>query len=525
MDHPTKPRLDRPGEWPGGYQRPLDDARHSDFTVIAGLGLPGLVLLRGQGLSQQTIEQSLGSHRYVESFSLNTMIRGQTTIPNDPEYNAGLLPGLDSINMTAAWDQSIGSPSVVVGVVDGGIDASHADLFLNIWLNQGELPPTFLDDDGDQLVDIDADGLITFYDLNNLRRKASGIVVASTGASATLAEMTTSTPFAVGENAGFVRDVNGNGRIDAIDLLDDVQWADGRDTDGNGFFDDFFGVNFRGGADDPFPSNRPLDELGHGTHVAGTIGAVGDNGVGVVGVNWQTSLMSLRILDNNNQSDAAAAIRAINYAKQMRSDLSVGDDGRVTSGADVRVLNNSWGQPGGFDRSLETSIRSSGDEGILFVAAAGNGNLLGNGVDNDAVPFYPASYSSDNVIAVAAISASGNGLAPFSNFGSESVDIAAPGVGVRSTLPGGGIGPANGTSMATPHVSGTAALIWSALPEATAAEVRRGLLGSAIAIPAARGCCRLAVGSTPRPPSPRTCLARRQTGAQTDDHDSRRNDD
>ena len=459
----------------------LLDQHPVDFTVISGLGSPGLVLLRGRGVTETDIASALVAGEAVEHFSANSMIEGQQT-PNDPEFQGGLLPGLNQSELPTAWDETIGSLSVVVGVVDGGIDATHPDLFLNIWLNQGELPPKFLDDDGAKLVDVDADGLISFYDLNNLRRTAGGIVVASTGTAATVSEMTTSTPFSGGDNAEFVTDKNGNGRIDAIDLLEDVNWADGRDTDGNGFFDDFFGVNFRGGADDPFPSNRPLDELGHGTHVAGTIGAVGDNGFGVTGVNWQTSLMSLRILDNNNQSDAAAAIRAINYARSMRSGLSIDDDGNVLGGANVKVLNNSWGQPGGYDRALEASIADLSEQEILFVAAAGNGNLLGNGVDNDVLPFYPAGYESDNVLAVAALSGNGDRLASFSNFGRQSVDIAAPGVGVRSTLPGGGFGPANGTSMATPQVAGTAALIWSTLPEATLTEVRQAIEGTAAPI-------------------------------------------
>jgi len=383
------------------------------------------------------------------------------------------MPGLDRVSAPAAWDESIGSMSVVVGVLDGGIDATHPDLFLNIWLNQGEIPVPLRA----QLTDIDGDGLITFYDLNNLQRTPTGIVVASTGVAATVPEMTTSTPFATGDNASFVRDKNGNGRIDALDLIVDVNWADGRDTDGNTFSDDLFGVNFRTGGSNPLASNRPTDPLGHGTHVAGTIGAVGDNGVGVVGVNWQTSLMSLRILDNNNQSDTAAAVAAMNYAKQMRAGLTVGDNGRVTEGANVRVLNNSWGQPGGYQQVFEQVIGELGDEGILFVAASGNGNLLGNGVDNDATPFYPASYENENVIAVAA-STIEDRLASFSNYGQTSVDLVAPGVGIRSTLPGGGYGSANGTSMAAPHVAGAAALIWSAQPEATVDEVRQAILSS-----------------------------------------------
>ncbi len=342
---------------------------------------------------------------------------------------------------------------------------THPDLYLNIWINQGELPHKYLDDDGNKLVDVDHDGLITFYDLNNATRAAAAPYTLTVGG------------FASGPNAEFVHDFNNNGRIDAADLLADANWADGRDTDNNGFFDDFFGVNFRAGVGDPFAENNPSDPLGHGTHVAGTIGAIGNNGTGVVGVNWQTSLMSLRILDNNNQGDSGAAIRAINYARQMRESLTTSRDNRVTAGANVRVLNNSWGQPAGKEDSLESAIADSGDAGILFVAAAGNGNILGNGVDNDRTSFYPASYESTNVLAVAASDASDN-LAAFSNYGKTSVDLYAPGVGIRSTLPGGGYGNANGTSMATPHVAGTAALIWASLPQATVAEVKQAILST-----------------------------------------------
>lgn len=469
----------------------LLDVGSVDFSAIAGLGAPGSALLRARGVSVADIQAALGESEVVESFHSNSLIEGQRTTPNEPDFQAGLLPGLGTsdgaglIDAPTAWDETQGSVSTVVGVIDGGIDATHPDLFLNVWLNQGEIPPEL----NEQLVDIDADGLITFYDLNNLRVVDSDIYVASTvtfdgsgvltgGDLATVSQMTTATPFASGPNAAFVSDINANGRIDAIDLLDDVRWADGRDTDGNTFFDDFFGVNFRAGADDPFQSNRPLDQRGHGTHVAGTVGAVGNNGFGSVGVNWQSSLMALRILNNENQSDAAAAIRAINYAKQMRSDFRTDDNDRVVGGANVRVLNNSWGQPGGFEQAFETAIQDLGDEGVLFVAASGNGNILGNGVDNDQTPFFPASYDADNVIAVAALSADGNRLATFSNFGATSVDLAAPGVGVRSTLPGGAIGPANGTSMAAPHVSGTAALIWTAFPAATVAEVKQAILST-----------------------------------------------
>jgi subtilisin family serine protease/Tol biopolymer transport system component len=454
----------------------LDDL-NNDFTVISGLGARGALLIRGDGPSRADIEASLRANPSVQSFQLNQLIQGQATTPNESDFAAGLLPGLNKINATSAWDESIGSMSTVVGVVDSGIDPTHPDLYLNIWVNQGEIPPEFLDDDGHKLVDIDGDGLITFYDLNNLKRTPEGIVVATTGVLATQAELTNATPFASGENRHFVRDLNNNGRIDADDLLKDALWTSGTDNDGNGFFDDIFGVNFRAGAGDPFASNNPTDELGHGTHVAGTIGAIGNNNTGVVGVNWQTSLMSLRILDNNNQGDSGAAIRAINYARDMRERLTINSANRVTEGADVKVLNNSWGQPGGYEASLESAIKQLYEANILFVAAAGNGNILGNGVDNDRTPFYPASYDVPNVIAVAAADANDR-LATFSNFGRTSVDILAPGVGIRSTVPGGGYQSANGTSMAAPHVAGTAALIWSALPEATVDEVNQAILST-----------------------------------------------
>ncbi len=464
------------GEWivqlndtAAGQIRSLEDAEvllnHDEaaFTVLGGLGKAGSLLVQGKGLSKAAIERSLATNTRVASFHLNQLLQGQATLPDDPEYQAGLMTGLQRINTGNAWDQSLGSLSTVVGVVDTGIDVTHPDLYLNVWLNQGELPRKFTDDVGAKLSDIDGDGLITFYDLNNVTRsKVSPFSLIFGG-------------YKSGDNAAFVVDANEDGRIDAIDLLQDPNWADGRDNDLNGFADDFFGVNFRIGDNDGLDINRPIDPLGHGTHVAGTIGAIGGNNLGVVGVNWQTSLMSLRILDSNNQGDSASAIRAINYATSMRQQLRTDATGRVTKGANVRVLNNSWGQPGGFESSLQAAIEDGARSGVLFVAAAGNGNFFGQGVDNDRTPFYPASYDVSNVVAVAA-SDGNDRLAGFSNYGATSVDIMAPGVSIRSTLPGGAYGSSNGTSMAAPHVAGTAALIWSAFPEATMQEVRDAML-------------------------------------------------
>ena len=237
--------------------------------------------------------------------------------------------------------------------------------------------------------------------------------------------------------------------------------GDGIDNDNNGFIDDVHGYDFANSDSDP------LDDHRHGTHVAGTIAAVGNNGIGVVGVNWQSSIMALKYLDRTNQGLTSNAKRAINYATMMRE--------RDVNPANVRVINASWGGPGGFDAGMRDEIERAGEAGILFVAAAGNGDVLGRGVDNDLRSFYPASYGLDNIIAVAA-SDQNDELAPFSNFGKLSVDLAAPGVGILSTEPGGSTASRNGTSMATPHVSGVAALVWSHIPYATVAEVRSAIL-------------------------------------------------
>jgi subtilisin family serine protease len=231
--------------------------------------------------------------------------------------------------------------------------------------------------------------------------------------------------------------------------------GDGLDNDGNGFIDDVYGWDF---------ANRdadPLDDNGHGTHVAGTIGAVGGNGTGVVGVNWQVSIMALKFLSGSGSGSTSGAIGAINYATRMKRDF----------GVNVVATNNSWGG-GGFSASLRDAIAAGGRAGILFVAAAGN-----DGTNNDVTPHYPANYTDDAVISVAATDRS-NRLASFSNFGATSVDVAAPGVSITSTLPGNRYGSYSGTSMATPHVAGIVGLLAAANPAATAAEIRTAILAT-----------------------------------------------
>ncbi|MDP9410480.1 MAG: S8 family serine peptidase [Actinomycetota bacterium] len=219
--------------------------------------------------------------------------------------------------------------------------------------------------------------------------------------------------------------------------------GNGVDDDGNGYVDDVNGwdfVNDDASVYDPDPLTGTGDE--HGTHVAGTIAAAGDNGTGITGVSWRTRIMPLKFLgvDGGYTSDA---IEAINYA--------------VDKG--VKISNNSWGG-GGKSQALQDAIARADSSGHLFVAAAGNGGADGVGDDNDAAPHYPSSYSNPNIVAVAATD-DRDTLASFSNFGVTSVDLAAPGVRVLSTLPGDAYGSYSGTSMATPHVTGVAALVKS----------------------------------------------------------------
>src|ERR687894_686262 len=231
------------------------------------------------------------------------------------------------------------------------------------------------------------------------------------------------------------------------------------DDDGNGYVDDVNGYDFANNdatVYDPDPISGKGDE--HGTHVAGTIAAVGNNGIGVAGVNWKAQVASLKFLGADG-GDTSDAIEAINYA--------------VAEGMDIS--NNSWGG-GGRSQALEDAIRRADNAGHIFIAAAGNGGADGVGDDNDATPQYPAGYNLANIVAVAATDDTDR-LASFSNFGTTSVDLAAPGVGIMSTLPGGRYGRYSGTSMASPHVAGVAALIESQQPgPAGDAEIKSQLL-------------------------------------------------
>jgi uncharacterized repeat protein (TIGR01451 family) len=313
-------------------------------------------------------------------------------VPNDSHYGdlwalKNAAPGGAGISAESAWNTTTGSHSVVVGVVDTGIDTGHLDLKDSIFINQSEIPNNGIDDDGD----------------------------------------------------GFIDDVNG--------------W-------------DFFNQ-------DRTVFDSPIDDA-HGTHVAGTIGARGNNSTGVVGVTWDVQILPLKALGPDGGTDASL-IAAFQYARMLRD-----------RGVNLRVLNNSYGGQG-FSQSLRDAIKALGDSGILFVAAAGNDTL-----NNDFVPEYPASYDLPNVISVAASDQFGGFASSISNRGAQTVHLVAPGQTILSTTPrgytGNGIVPAyteadgstyanfSGTSMASAHVAGAAALACAANPAISMQKLRAALL-------------------------------------------------
>jgi subtilisin family serine protease len=205
----------------------------------------------------------------------------------------------------------------------------------------------------------------------------------------------------------------------------------------------------------------------HATHVAGTIGAVGNNNQGVAGVNWFVSLMSLRFIsDSAGSGTSADALKAYNYVKQMK-DLWASSN--HTKGADIRVVNASYGG-GGYSQAESDAISSMGQSGVLFVAAAGNFPQE-TPIDNDAGPHYPSNYGLPNVMAIAATDSSDN-LTSFSHFGAHSVLMGAPGSGILSTFPNNSYNSLSGTSMATPHVAGAVALLCAANPNLSVNQLR-----------------------------------------------------
>jgi Tol biopolymer transport system component/subtilisin family serine protease len=340
-------------------------------------------------------------------------IRRALVAPNDPRYpqmwglnNTGQAstfggnpgtPGND-IRAEQAWNTTTGNRSVVVGVVDTGIDINHEDLHDNIWTNPGETPGNGVDDDGN----------------------------------------------------GFIDDIHG--------------W-DFAHNDATVF--DYTEPTY------PPPQSYSGDFDDHGTHVAGTIGATGNNATGVVGVNWQVSLLPLKFLAEDGAGSTADLLNALAYAKSMRLQW---ESSGGTKGANIRILNNSYGGDR-FSQAELDAIRALSDAGILFVVSAGN-----EGLSNDLFPVYPANYISPNLISVAA--SAGGGYKKFSsNSGEATVNVTAPGEYILSTTPKNTYDFFSGTSMAAPHVSGSAALVCAQFPGITVQRLRAVIMYSGYVAP------------------------------------------
>ena len=241
--------------------------------------------------------------------------------------------------------------------------------------------------------------------------------------------------------------------------------ADGIDNDGNGYVDDVHGWDFFGNNASVYDPRSRKDKTtdAHGTHVSGTIGAVGGNATGVVGVNWNVTIISAKFLGPNG-GYTSDAVEAVNYLVNLK---------RLHPLVNIVALNNSWGG-GGASTALGNAIEYANANNILFIAAAGN-----SGVNIDTSPSYPAAYQNANVISVAAIDSAG-GIASWSNYGTTNVDLGAPGVGIWSTTPRNGYSSYSGTSMATPHVTGAAALYASTHPGSTDEQIKAAILDSGL---------------------------------------------
>lgn len=354
--------------------------------------VPGLCLVKlSDVITVEEALQQLGNAEGVLYAQPNYKVWALSILPDDPMFgelwgmhNTGQTGGTADADIDApeAWEVATGTDSVIVAVIDTGVDYTHPDLAANMWINEAEF--------------------------------------------------------------------NGTAGVD---------------DDGNGYVDDIYGYDCCNNDPDP------LDDEGHGSHVSGTIGAVGNNGVGVTGVCWNVRIMAVKFLNETGSGSTSDAIESVQYATLMGA----------------QVMSNSWGG-GAYSKSLEDAIKAAGDAGILFVAAAGNGH----GVNNDINPHYPSSYDLDNVIAVLSTDYHDD-LSDHSNYGPISVDIGAPGgdpdCEICSCYMGGGYYCAYGTSMATPHVSGACALIWSISPSLTRQEVKDTILRTADPLPSLAGRC------------------------------------
>lgn len=337
--------------------------------VVEALSNGQLWIRPDAGVDGDAVRQALAKDPEVLYAERDAAIEAQGYTPGDPSF--GLQWGLDNagnidINATRAWARTRGSSSIIVAVLDTGIDLGNPEFAGRIWTNPAP-------------------------------------------------------------------------------------------SAGDGYAGDVHGWNF-------VADNADVqDDDGHGTHIAGVFGANGNNDVGGAGVDWGARIMPLKVLDSRGTGSNASMIRAIDYA--------------VRHGA--RVINASWGG-GAYSHAMADAIRDAGDRGVVFVTAAGNG-----GGNDDSTPFYPASYRLPNQIVVTAVDESGK-LARFSNRGARTVDLAAPGSDILSTIPGG-YAYMSGTSMATPYVTGVVSLLASLRPSYSATQLVQQVLATARPLPGLAG--------------------------------------
>ncbi len=335
----------------------------------------------------------------TNQWGLNNVGQPNTFSPFGGKY------GVD-IDMTAAWSITTGKMTTVLAVMDDGVDYTNPDLYLNIWLNQAEIPAGLKA----SLSDMDSDGMITFRDLN------------------------------APANASFVTDVNANGYIDGGDLLRDARWADHVDGDGNLKIDDLIGWDFQDNDNDPMPGATG----GHGTGMSQHIGGIPNNGIGEAGVNWQISMMPVRIHPDGSNINYTNAAAGLDYA--------------VASGASIS--NNSWGNDT-YSQGMYDAISRANAAGHLFVAASGNPNR-----DTDITPFFPASFDHDNIISAMLFDPNGNSKG---DWGLKSVDLGAP-------TPGA-------TSGASANTAGVAALLKTIHPDWNSVQLKDRILSTVEHVP------------------------------------------
>ena len=245
------------------------------------------------------------------------------------------------------------------------------------------------------------------------------------------------------------------------------------DDDNNGYVDDVYGIDVVNANEAANGPEDPMDDHGHGTHVAGTIAGVGNNGAGVAGVTWNSKILACKFIDGTGAGTDADAIGCFDYIVGLKR-----------RNVNIRVSNTSWGSTDGPAPVLQCAVATAGAAGILNVFGAGN-----DGADDDATPFYPSSFSSAGIVSVAASDANDN-RASFTNIGATSVDLAAPGVGIASTFlssVNGGYAMSSGTSMAAAHVSGAAALLASLDSSLTADQLKALLLENVDVLPQWQG--------------------------------------